>query len=212
MKKIAPAVIVVFSFCLIFAAGFFGLVYPSLKPIGRKLTKLATYNQQELSVTASSTRAAEVAAQRALLEKEQAKISKLLPDESNLYDLSIQLEALTKSTGVALTSISLVPAAETAIPATKSTAATAGVIAAPSGTAKSTVGLSLSGSYTTLRSFLDGLTQLERYIEVQDVTFTSGTSGVNMTVNAVAYSVAKVVAAPAAPAATPAAKTGGSSE
>jgi Tfp pilus assembly protein PilO len=209
VKKIAPAVIVVFIFCLIFAAGFFGLVYPSLQPIGRKLTKLATYNQQQLSVGASSSRAAEVVTQRELLEKEQSKISKLLPNQTNLYDLSIQIEALTKNTGVTLTAISLVPAADTSVPATKSSAATAGVLTAPSGTAKSTLGLTLAGSYTSLRSFLDGLTQLERYIEVQDVSFTSGTSGITMTVNAVAYSVAQVVA----PIATPVpAKTGGTSD
>ncbi len=212
MKKIAPAVVVIFVFCVVFAGGFFGLVYPSIKPIGRKLSKLAAYSQQSTKAVAPSSRSAELEAQRQQLELEKDKISKLLPDESNVYDLSIQIEALAKSTGVTMTSVSLLPAAETTVAKTKSTTAIATVQAPPAGTATSTIAVSLSGSYDALRSFLDGITQLERYIEVVDVSFASGTSGVSMTLSAVAFSAQKAPAATPAPAATSKPTTGGKDE
>lgn len=212
MKKIAPAVVVIFVFCVVFAGGFFGLVYPSIKPIGKKLAKLSAYSQQSAKATVPSSRTAEIEAQRQLLELEKGKISKLLPDESNVYDLSIQIEALAKSTGVTITSVSLLPAAETSVAKTKSTTATATVQAPPPGTATSSISVGLAGNYDALRSFLDGITQLERYIEVVDVSFSTGTSGVSMVLSAVAYSIQKTPVATPTPVASAKPTTGGKDE
>lgn len=189
MRKIAPSVVIIFTFCLIFAAGFFGLVYPSLTPIGAKLTKLNEYRESTLATSATDARSGELAAQRTALEKETKKIDKLLPDETNLYDLSIQIEALTKVTGVTLTSISLTPATEPGIPQTKSVEATTGLQTAPTGTLRSSVSLGVAGGYSNLQQFLDGLTKLERFVEVLDIIVSTNQSGTTMAINAAAYSM-----------------------
>lgn len=188
MKHISPGVIVVFVFCIVFSGGFFGLVYPSLKPISQKLAKLNAYSEQMVKTDSNEDSDAKTA-QKEALEREKSNIDKLLPDQNNIYDLSIQIEALSKASGVALTGISLTPPAEATIPQTKSQQAAVTAQGAPEGTASSNISLTVNGGYQALRSFLEGLTSLERFIEVKDISMSNGASGSSMTVNAVAYSM-----------------------
>lgn len=197
MKKIAPSTIVIFVFCLVFSVGFFALIYPSLSPIGKKLAIIETYGSVPFDAGSTLSLNSRQEEQRSLLAQESVKVQKLLPQESNLYDLSIQLEALGKVAGVATTSVSLTPGAGTASAPTKSSQATAALQTAPAGTEKSSIAISVVGSYQAVQAYLDGLTSLERYIEVQDVSISAQQANISMTITASAYSVAKV--APAAP-------------
>lgn len=173
MKKISAVALVVFSFALVFTAGFFGLLYPRFQEFGRLDTTLAAYTDSVTPSKAGDSK--QLAVKKAELANSAEKVNRLLPNESSLYDLSIQLEALVKAEGVTLSNVTLTPSASDSGQAVTTSEQATGAdvsIKAPKSTEKALISMTMSGTYGQLQSFIDGMTSLDRYIEITELTFT----------------------------------------
>ena len=177
-----PTIAVVSAFSVVFVVGYFVLIAPDMASIGENLVRLSHYDS--LSITpAKKTTVATIAS----YQQQADLVNTLLPAESQLYDLSVQVEALAKSGSISLTNLTLNPAAD-GLPQTTSSQATAGAIPLPAGVVKAALGLGVHGSYTSAQAFLEGLTRLNRYIQIENVTIAKAdTANVDMQITASTY-------------------------
>ena len=153
MAKLAPSVVVIGTLGLVFLAGYWLLILPELHQIGD-----AARNVKKVeSVVAVSTPQAKVP------ETPDQAVNDLLPATDNQYDLAVQIDALSKSLAVPLTSLSL--------NADSATGAPSGV----ANTRRVVVTISLMADYTHVQAFIDGLTSLGRYMQVNQVSLSSTT-------------------------------------
>lgn len=167
-NPVSPTIIVLSVFSFVFAAGLFGLLGPVLRSLGKELARVDAYVQQPVIAEAS-------AAQKLLaLQDQAAQAAALMPEENDLYDLSIQIEALAAKEGVRITGLALSPSTASGAPPTTSDGATAqNGSSLPSGAETSVVGVSIVGDYAASQRFTIGLTQLSRFIQIQDLTVTA---------------------------------------
>jgi|GEM_PF-5872721 len=173
--RIRPSILVVALFSLVFVIGFFLLINPQLAPIGENLARLDAYSHLTIPTPAPAENTAALADQT-------AKVQGLLPQENQLYDLSVEIEALAHTLPISLTSLNLTPAVSGA-PATTSAKATAGSGGLPSSVQKSSISISATGSYADLQTFAENLTKLQRYIDIQDLTMNGSAESTQSTVN-----------------------------
>ncbi len=174
--KVAPTIAVVAIFSLLFAVGFFLLLAPQIKPIGERLARLSLYNADPASLGLQKKKQDNVQTQQ---EEQTKQVVALLPAENQLYDLSVQIDALAKSIPVALNGLTL----NAAVGDTKKTSSTqaateTGPAILPAQGQKSTVNITVSGSYQQVQDFVRQLTQLNRYIDIQDLSITAAEGGV----------------------------------
>ena len=179
MRHLRPFSLVILTFALVFTVGFFGLVYPRLTTFGQTLAALdaATKAAENVRPTPKPV------VNKTALEAEAAQVDALLPDKNELYDLSIQVEALAKSVPITINTITLTPVTTTKGTATTSTQAQAGnaALTPPNGAQKLSISLGVTGSYVQIEKFVSGLTVLGRYVEVSNVAYTKGSADTNMT-------------------------------
>lgn len=187
--SIPPGIVVLSTFALVFGAGFFLLLGPQIKPLARELARVQVYLTEPALIQQSEEAQLETLAARI------DEVEALLPYESDLYDLSIQVEALARQENVTITGLALSPASETGSATTSAQAQgeeTAAV--APAGGVKtSTLGVSVRGSYEDTQDFIAGLTRLSRFVQIQDLTVTGSAqeSGSTLTtqINAAVYNL-----------------------
>ena len=165
MLKPSPVVLFFSVSVSIFLVGFWFLLLPLLHQWGETQANLDMAQKSPLSsVVKTSSKALED--QQAL----QQQVSILLPKSDAQYDLSVQVEALSKSLGVSLTSLSL----------TKDEP--------KSGQKKVVITLGASGSYLAVQQFIQALTSLDRFVQVDQFSITNGTVGnVVLQLSAFAY-------------------------
>lgn len=188
--KIVPTIVVVSVFALLFALGFFLLLGPQIKPIGERLARLSLYNADPASLTTQKKKQEEVLAKQ---EEQARRVAALLPAENQLYDLSVQIDALAKSILVSLNGLTL----NAAVADTKKTTSTqavgeSGPVLLPANGQKSTVNITVSGSYQQVQDFVKELTQLNRYIDIQDLAITAAADSEGETIGlitAVTYNI-----------------------
>jgi Tfp pilus assembly protein PilO len=180
--RINPSIAVVAVFATVFTGGFFLLLAPQLEPIGHNLARLNYYGTQKINLTNKDAKDTQDA-----FSKESDLVNSLLPAENQLYDLSVQIEALAKSKPVTLTGLNLNPA-QSDIPQTSSTDAKQQSIPLPANLLKATVTVTATGSYAALQDFIVGLTRLKRYLQIQDLTLnTGGSDQVSVQITAVTF-------------------------
>jgi len=182
--RIRPSILVIALFSLVFVVGFFLLIEPQLTPIGENLERLDAYSHLNNPTPIPSP-------DTSTLTSETTKVQGLLPQENNLYDLSVEIEALSKTLPISLTALSLDPSVASAPATTSAQAGAAGGIALPASVEKSTINITATGSYTDLQTFCEGLTKLDRYIDIQDLSMTGTptTTQSTVTLTAVTYNL-----------------------
>jgi hypothetical protein len=184
--RISPAPILAATFCLIFGLGMIFLVNPQLSQITASQQKI---NDLSASISASRTVTAPKPSD-AVVAKYQ-EVTDLLPMSDQEYDLAVQVEALTKSLGLPLSSLNMsLGQAGTA------TSAGAAVPASLSGV---NIAMTTKGSYPAVEQLVSGLSTLNRYIQVSQVlvnTLVGDSTQVTAQIVAVAYFMP--LAAPAA--------------
>ncbi|MBU6389395.1 hypothetical protein KGQ71_02660 [Patescibacteria group bacterium] len=180
MAKIAPPVLTIATFSLIFIVGFWVIILPELQSLVMAQNTLTQVeNQPVVSTVAKVTRDQQKTADA--VKAVQSEAETLLPASDNQYDLSVQLDSLSKNLGIPLTGLSITGG--TGLIASSS--ATSGTAASLQ---KLTLTLSFTTSYDNLKKFLTGLTSIDRYIQINQITVTSSGGGqVSCQVSAFAY-------------------------
>jgi Tfp pilus assembly protein PilO len=169
---VKPTIAVVSTFAVVFVLGFFVLIAPELTPIGQDLARLNQY-----TLTSGSLKVKKDASALTKYQSQSDLANALLPAENQLYDLSVQIEALAKTKSVGLTGLTLNPAVATGTTQTTSSQAASGTTPLPAGVQKASIVTSVTGEYAQVQGFVEGLTSLKRYIQIQDITVSKGVSG-----------------------------------
>ncbi|MCC2631993.1 MAG: hypothetical protein K0S20_692 [Patescibacteria group bacterium] len=167
MTKIHPFVIAVTVADLLFAGLFYVFILPQVSTLGKLQA------ERDAASTSSSYSAQSISRQKADYEKlKTAKetVAYLLPSGDNQYDLSVQVDALSKQVGVGLASFSVSLDTKPATAQTTS-GAVASTAAATSSLKKVTMNIGVTGSYDQVKSFVKGLSTLERFIQIDQVLF-----------------------------------------
>ena len=177
MKKPYPVVIAFMIGSLIFLGGYWFLLMPQVRLLAALQESLDASNGSTTSSTQKKT-------EETRINTLKAKANQLLPVNDNEFDLSVQVEALAKKTGLSLTSFKLADNSASTIPQTST--AGAAVTGLSADVKKITINVSVAGSYKAIQQFVTGFTSLERIIQIDQVTITSDTSK-NLTAQIVGF-------------------------
>lgn len=168
MLKFSPFTIALVLASLVFTAGSWFGVIPQLKEWGRAQAQHDQLLAQPLAKV-SNTHKDTVTA-----EATKQIVEALLPANDNQYDLSVQIEALSKQVGLTLSNLVVTstppPAVAPKTTATKVADPTTGVLRTVS------VNVSGKGTYLQVQSFLKQLTALDRFIQLNQVSLASAAS------------------------------------
>lgn len=143
------------------------VISPQIRDWQSKQQTLKSITQQAEGPLITNTSGFSTQDQQAFQKKYQ-QITALLPSSDQQYDLAVQIEALTRSLGLPLSSLSM---------------SSAGTALAGSGASTVTVTLTTKGQYATLRQLIVGITRLERFTQITQTTFTVGTADASGVVN-----------------------------
>lgn len=164
MPKISPLIILVTTTNVLFLIGFWFLIMPQLHALGLVQAEQDALRDQSSNSTVGSRQKASQAA----LAQTKALAQVLLPAEDMQYDLSVQLEGLTKQLGLPLTSLGISAVDPTApLPKTATAPAVAGLTAN-----KVTITLSTSGPYKKVQEFVSALPTINRLILIDQLVVT----------------------------------------
>jgi Tfp pilus assembly protein PilO len=184
MKPLSLPLKILVAFILPFAAGYYYLVLPQIKAVGEGLSAVDSLQQSGVATLSVKQRDAF----KAQIDTVRARTQKLLPATDEQYDLSVQVESLAKSKGMTLTALTISSAVPTTLPKTtpaKDADTAAAPVVSTSSLLKVTVAVGVSGSYEAVQSFIAGLTMLDRFMQVDQATFTvtpaSGQIGAQVT-------------------------------
>lgn len=181
---------VLLAFSLPFSALYLFLVIPQVSAL---TTSLRTLDADRDAIgTGKGT-------QQAVLKQKLADLTStanaLLPASDSQADISVQVEALAKNVGVAITgfntsvAVSTLPkttAPASDVPGTASAAATPAPAAAPAGPNKVSIIVAVNGTYQNVENFIAGLTTLDRFIQIDQVSLTATAAG-TLTAQITAY-------------------------
>ena len=168
MHRISPSIIVLAAFCAAFLIGFWTFTRPTLEEFGRQQAVV----QANETIHAGSK--AETVKANVLDAGLQSQVMGLLPDGDAHLDLTVQLDALTRSLGLPGGSF------------TVSAAPAAAVLGVP---AKLPMTLAVTGSEQSIQAAIAGLTGLGRYIQVDQVAVSRpvGSQALSAQISASAY-------------------------
>jgi len=158
MKRFAPQVLLVSIFSILVGLGMIFLVNPQLRIIANA--------QQEIVHLASQpvdTRVPKAPEATEATKQEYQQVMDLLPLTDSQYDLAVQIEALTRSAGLPLQSLSM-----NAAQANDPNAVTV------NGLQVLSASLTTKGSYPVIEKLVAGLTTLERFTQINQVSLTNG--------------------------------------
>ncbi len=193
MKRISSITLVFITFCLTITAGYWYALAPRVQTISKNFATIELLDEQSKDVASSllSRGKQQLLVDKVVSERE-AIVGPLLPQEDNIYDLSIQIESWAKNSGVALSSINIQnPVGAGGLPPTTSAQSkSASTIQVPAGIRQVPILLSVTGSYTSIKQFTAGLSQLSRAIQVLEVTFTGSGSSQTAQLTATAFTYA----------------------
>jgi len=196
MVKISPTVLVIVTFCSIFLVGFWVLLLPQLEELNRSQAILAQYQKEGVSkVTRVNLQQKD---NQEKIKQVQEIASTLLPPSDNQYDLSVQLEGLSKNLGIpwqglSLTGVDNTVSANSTPTTSLSKGSAAGVGPLDSKTAaaslkKVTIALNVTVNYNDLQRLLVGLVSINRMIQIDQLTVNSGGSDqLSVQISAFAY-------------------------
>ena len=173
--KITPTTLVASTTTAIFLVLYWFLILPQFKELA-----VAQHDLEQTipSSTALKNQSTSADKRRADIAELKTKAQLLLPATDKQYDLSIQLEAAAKSSGVTLTGLALNPA-ELQIP--KTSEAQEADAAASAGPKKLTLSLSATGSYAAIQQWVNSLTSLDRFIQLDQITLNADKTGTALT-------------------------------
>lgn len=173
-----PSIIQMLVFVVLFLLGYWILLVPKLDALAHQTAILEAQKQVSTDSSSSSTK---MSAQAQANANTILLATELIPSESRIYDLTVQLEAMARNSGTTLTNLNVSSAATsttsqktTSSTATQAATAADPILSATTGLTQVTINLSASGSYTALKGLVDSVTKLKRYIVIQGVTFTGG--------------------------------------
>ena len=174
ISKPHPSQVLIFVFVLLFLMGYWLLVVPQFEQLAHQLALLSSAEAPSLKVQTDQTKSAQKTANAATV----SQVKSLLPSESQIYELTVQLESLAKAQGVLLTNLSVSPEAAVGAATTSAAATAASGAAAQVATAaqKTTISINASGQYSLMKQFVSSLTQMQRYITIQSITMTGGSA------------------------------------
>jgi Tfp pilus assembly protein PilO len=183
------------AFTLPFAVVLWALVVPE---VHRTAVLTSTVDALRQTTTSQGS-AKQKETYKAKVTETRTKANLLLPSTDEQYDLSVQVEALARSSGVTLTGLAVSAAAATStLPKTtpaKDDVVTSSPTPAPKEAApaavvplKVTVNLAITGSYAQVQEVVKGLTRLDRLTQIDQLSVTSGTGGsVSASITAISY-------------------------
>ncbi len=199
MKRISTITVVFVVFSLTMTAGYWYALAPRISAVSHAFATVDLLDEYSRGVadTALSQGKQQLLIDQVVTERE-AIVAPLLPSEDSVYDLSIQIESWAKASGITLTTLSLQASTAGGLPATTSAQAkSAGSVQLPAGVKQLPVLLNAAGTYDQLKAFVIGLSQLNRELQVLDITFTGTGAAQTAQITAAAFSY------PPTPAATP---------
>jgi Tfp pilus assembly protein PilO len=171
MPKISVSVILISIFSLTVGTGIYFLVLPQIKELSDLHTQTVSLNQQSNANNISSISPA--------LQAQENNLLQLLPTDSNQYDLTIQIEALSAQQNIQLTALSVGTTAGT-VPASSGAASTG---SGGAGTALAVSNIPFSMNFTTnyqnVQQYIQGLLSLGRFLHVQQVLLTKASANPN---------------------------------
>ena len=190
MYKISSFLITLLVFTLTFCSVFWFFVLPEVRQVGQYRAEIEAGTENVNLKAISKKPATEVELANRVLA--------LLPTSDNQYDLAVQVDALSKSLKIPLASFTMSAAAAskaavvTEEAETKSVgAATTPLPGASEGVSLSKVSLSLSfivSNYQDVQRFIQGLTGLGRFIQIDQLTVSSaGTAIDQITVQIIGF-------------------------
>ncbi len=201
MAKVSPSLAVITVFSLAALVGFWMLLMPEIRELGRQQAQFGKLKLPQASSNSlgESTRAAQVRTRDTALT--------LLPIEDAQYDLATQIEALSASTGVVLSSYSVAAggtakAAATPAPTAEeggtASASPAPAAASVSTLQKLTLSLTFSGSYDDIQRYVNALLSINRFMQIDQITLTGSQSSAAIAAQLTAFAYYQPVAVPAA--------------
>lgn len=161
MRKISPSITVLTTFTAVLLVGFWWQVLPRLQEFGQLRQAINKQIETQKQETLSASNQAKPNASKEKSTYEQA-IS-LLPADDSQYDFSSQVEALSKSLNIPLTSFSLGAGGATAV-------------GTATGVQRITFSISLSANYADTQRFVTALTSIDRFVQIDQISLTGSTS------------------------------------
>lgn len=171
-SRISPSLWMVSTYIILVVIGIWALVIPEVKSVMEVKGQVVALQNQTNSASKS-------AKPKDVVSMKDVDLADLLvPAQDMQYDLSVQVDGLTRNMGIPLSSLSITGATVTA--GTKTSAAnTVAVNDATSGWSKLTISLTTSSSYANIQNLLNGMVGLNRLIRIDQVSLTQagGTAG-----------------------------------
>lgn len=152
----------------VFLILYWVFVIPEFRDLAGQQQQLEQLLGSTNTITKQSSTSAQEARKKTLAEL-TTQVQSLLPLTDAQYDLSVQLEAAAKSTGLAITALT-VNAPDLGIPLT-----TAGAAAAANTTnvPRVTFTMGVSGNYGQVRHWITNLVSFDRFVQLDQVAVTS---------------------------------------
>lgn len=158
---------------------FFGYVGPTWQgEIARTKASIESYDKALEAAAAYNEQKSQLTSARSNIDKKDLdRLAVLLPDSVNNVRLILDLDALAARSGLTLSNIDVL---DTTAPNTKvGTSTSAGGGVSISGNTVGSIDLMLSavGTYSSMRSFLDGVEKSARLLDVRDVAVKGSNTG-----------------------------------
>lgn len=154
MKNLSPFAVTIVAATLTFLMGFWLLAMPSVKEFGQSQADLEATREAIAPVVKQKEAADKLAESQALSEA-------LLPREGDQYDLSVQIEALSKQLNVPLEAMNVTQ---------PDAAAKSGAAAGPQ---KLAINVSVKAPYDKVQEFVSGLLSMSRFVQIDQVALAS---------------------------------------
>lgn len=169
MKALSLTNKILLAFALSLAVAYYFLVLPQVRATAQALGELDMLRD---TVTVSGT-AKQRETFRAEAQALQEQVTALLPASDEQYDLAVQVEDLAKATNLSVTGLTVNAVQGTGQPKTAPSKEETAAGATPtSGPLKVTTTVTVSGTYADIIRFTEGLTNLERFMQIDQVAFT----------------------------------------
>ncbi len=173
---------ILLAFSLPLALAYFFLVIPQIKATSQALADVDSLRQSGGITGGSQKQRTDYLTQ---LSEVRTNALTLIPTTDNQYDLSVQVEALAKEKKLTISGLTVSAVVPTNL---QSTTPVEGTTTAGAGLLKVTVTVSVTGTYANIQSFVASLPALDRFIQIDQITITSGTDGLtNAQLTAFAY-------------------------
>lgn len=177
MKKLSLPILSLLLAGLIILAGFWLAVLPQMRSFADLQKQYSALGMQDVGQETTTTKPK---IDQVKLQALQNSISILLPASDGQYDFAIQLDALSKSMGITLTSVSITNPSAVGATTTSGIPKTSTSVAAPDVTAnqgikKLTFVLGLTAKYGDVQRFMQGLLSLNRFVQIDQITLTAVT-------------------------------------